>query len=775
MPKQSLQNFSSLNLISYIFLVSYLCIGFIPNLEAVDKIAPQWLVMSLLNLMSLIFFYKNRTSFSIPITSVFKAKLSLIYIGFILWAIGSIFYAINSTEVIVNISRQLNVLIMFLSMSICVFNLKNNFRFISWIITIILGFEIFAVLNEALEMINSKGVIDSVVLKGVTANRNITAFSIAIKIPFLLYLIYLTKKNWDKFLLSSIITLSLVCLSMIQSRASFVAIGFLALAFIILNLVLFLKNEKKLNHLFKIRFLVLPIFIAVAVNQTIISDKGADFISRAATISLSTNDGSVNQRLRYYNDVLEHLVSNPLFGVGLGNWKLKSIDYDKNDINGYVVPYHAHSDFIQLGAELGIIGFLLYLGIFISVIYYVIYLIKQKDIEINKKILFFLLLSALGVYSVDANLNFPIARPQVLVIWTLILGIITSQYQKFQNQSSKVKHNKIISNSFIITATLLVLPSIFINNQVYKSLKGQMFLLQDFNTNQYNLPLNQVDNIVPEIPNITVTTIPINSVKARYYVKAKKYDKALNLINKGTKANPYLYYSEILKSQVFEEKGQLDSAMIYAKKAFFGLPNNDLHSSRYVNLISITRDKDALEEAFDLLTIKNKLINWKNYLVIASNLESKNNPELIDRANTALELFPNNGDIKRLHSRIILGVNALRISSDFSNKGLEYFNKQDYKNAAIQFENAYNANPLDYAFFENAATANYMIGNFEKAIEQIDIVINELNPLNGKCEYIKALIYIKRDDPIGACPFLKISKDSGFKEAEAIFDQYCRN
>ena len=92
--------------------------------------------------------------------------------------------------------------------------------------------------------------------------------------------------------------------------------------------------------------------------------------------------------LGYYNDVLEHLVSNPFFGVGLGNWKLKSIDYDKNDINGYVVPYHAHSDFIQLGAELGIIGFLLYLGIFILVIYYVIYLIKQKDIDINKKTLF---------------------------------------------------------------------------------------------------------------------------------------------------------------------------------------------------------------------------------------------------------------------------------------------------------------------------------------------------------------------------------------------------
>ena len=39
------------------------------------------------------------------------------------------------------------------------------------------------------------------------------------------------------------------------------------------------------------------------------------------------------------------------FGTGLGNWKIKSIDYDSKDIVGYIVPYHAHSDFIQLGAE----------------------------------------------------------------------------------------------------------------------------------------------------------------------------------------------------------------------------------------------------------------------------------------------------------------------------------------------------------------------------------------------------------------------------------------
>ena len=462
------------NIISTVLILLYLCIGFIPNLKAVDRIAPQWLTMSILNLLSLIFFYRKRILLSIPIIQILKAKLSIIYLCFIIWASGSVFYAINSTEVIVNISRQFNVLVMYFSISICVFNLKDNFRFITWVIALILGIEIYAVFTEAVEMISTKGFINSGVLKGVTANRNITAFSIAIKLPFLLYLTYLTKGKLIKLSILSTITMGLVCLSMIQSRASFVAIGFLALAFIVLNVFIFLKDERKLNHLYKIGFLIIPILISVLINKTIISDKGADFISRASTISLSTNDGSVNQRLRYYNDVFEHMISNPIFGVGLGNWKLKSIDYDKKDIEGYVVPYHAHSDFIQLGAELGVIGFILYLGIFFLAIYYSFSLIKELNTQIIEKIFLFLLLSALAIYSVDANLNFPIARPQVLVIWTLIIGLITSRYQIFYNKNSKVKQNKIISNSFIFIAAILVLPSIYINNQVYKSLKGSI-------------------------------------------------------------------------------------------------------------------------------------------------------------------------------------------------------------------------------------------------------------------------------------------------------------
>ena len=414
MAQSKTSSFNATSVFSGVFLILYLCLGFVPNLEAVDKIAPQWLALAILNLVSLGHLYYQKLRFSIPITATLTSWLTLTYIGFILWAGLSYFYAINSTEVLVNITRQANVMIMVIIMGILLYQFPNKMHLVSWCITLILSVEVYAVLIEAQEMISTTGLINSGTLKGVTANRNITAFSFAIKIPFVLFLLHAISKRFLKVLLTLLIFLTLICISMIQSRASFIAVGIILIGYVGLYLVLYFK-VKRLQSIYRIGSLILPLIAAILINQTYLSKFGADAVSRAATISVSTNDGSVNQRLRYYEDVLTHMSSNPIFGVGLGNWKLKSIDYDARDIVGYVVPYHAHSDFIQLGAELGVLGFLLYLGIFVWAVYFVYRLIRYSTLSQNEKVFIFLLLVALGVYSVDANLNFPIARPQVLV------------------------------------------------------------------------------------------------------------------------------------------------------------------------------------------------------------------------------------------------------------------------------------------------------------------------------------------------------------------------
>lgn len=759
------------NLLASFFLVLYLCIGFIPNWAAVDKIAPQWLGMNILNSIVVLYLLYNRKHFFEAFSKTLSSKLTWLYGFFILWAAGSFFYAINQTEQLVNITRQVNVFLMYACMLVLVGKIPNKISFLSWIIVFILTVEIYYVLIQAMGMIETNGAIQPGALKGVTANRNITAFSLAIKMPFVYYLLHTQKKLFIKIGLAVLTFTVFLCLTMIQSRASFLATGFGIVAFMGALVILYLKSEKKNSKMlfFSSLGVLLPLLLAITINQTVLKNKGADAVSRAATIGAITTDDSITARIRYYTDVLNQFQSSPIFGVGLGNWKLKSIDFDKYDINGYVVPYHAHSDFIQLGAELGVFGFLSYLGIFFVTLFFAYKIITNTNRSLQERLFVFLLMVALGIYSVDASLNFPIARPQVLVVWTLILALIGFYYY----EQEEVKTPKLYTLSFLWISLLVLIPSLYVSNSVYKSLKGQMFLLQDFNTNKYSVPLNEIEDIVPDIPNITVTTIPLKSVKARYYLNAKKYDRALELVEEGTSANPYLFYSELLKSQIYSAKGQIDSAKQYAQKAFFGLPNNALHAATYLNLLSQTRDANGLEDAFELLTAKGDLNNWKNYLIIANNIMTPSDPTLIQRAQKAIELFPTNGDIKSLFNLIAVGQEKINEAQQFSASGLNFFNQQNYAQAAEQFEKALALNPYEYAFYENAATANYLIGDLNKAQEQIDKVINEMNPLNGKCEYIKALIFIKMGDPVGACPLLATARDSGYTQADGIFQQYC--
>jgi len=630
----------------FIFLL-YLLIGFIPNWQAIDRIAPQWLAMNLVNILSVSYIAYNRKSLSQSIQTFFNSRITIFYLFFIVWAAFSFFYAINKTEQLVNISRQFNVFVMFGSMFILLVNFKSKFEFFSWVFTVFLGIEIFYVLLEAQQMISTNGYISPGSLKGVTANRNITAFSLAIKLPFIFFLLTQVNKKIYKLLLFIVLFFTFFGLLMIQSRASFLATGFGVISFIGGLLFLDIKKEQKLK--FKLQPLILTIVAltaAISINQTVLKDKGADAVSRAVTIGQITTDDSITARLRYYSNALDQILSSPILGVGLGNWKLKSIDYGKYDIKGYIVPYHAHSDFIQLGAELGVIGFFSYLSIFIFLIFMGFRVFFNQLEPLEKRLFILLMIVSLGIYSVDSSLNFPIARPQVLIVWTFLLAIISLNVSKKEIKKLNTKYY------LIYLIFLFLIPTLYINKSVFNSLKGQTFLLQDFNSNQFNVPLNQVETIVPDIPNITVTTIPINSIKARYYINAKQYDKALALLEKGTKANPYLYYSEILKSQIFQEKGQIDSALIYAKKAFFGLPDNDLHAYRLINLINLKRDRESLEEAFDLLTFKNNENNWKNYLSVASGLYPPRDKVLMERSKKATQLFPTNPEFQKLYRQI---------------------------------------------------------------------------------------------------------------------------
>jgi len=768
-PKQKTPD--TINFIPSLFIIGFLVVGFVPNLEAVDKIAPQWLYLSILNLLCGIFLYYKRKRFEEQFLAVLSSFTSLSYMGFVVWAALSYFYAINPTEVLVNIVRHFNTLFMFLHLGILLYNIRDKNRLLSFAIMAILSVEVYAVLEQALEMYKSGG-INPGVLKGVTANRNITAFSIAIKIPYVLYLIIRSPKLWVKIAYAFLILMSLFSLSMIQSRASFVAAALIGVLLLFWTAFNYFKT-RSIRAFSPNLFYLLPLILALVLNQTLISDKGADALSRAATISVSTNDGSVNQRLRYYEDVLNHITKNPVLGVGIGNWKLTSIDYDKEDITGYIVPYHAHSDFIQLGAELGFLGFLLYLGVFLFAAYFAFVILFKSGLEADNKWFVFLLITALGVYFIDANLNFPIARPQVLAPWALTMALITFYYHKATQKTSPPKKVKALT-FFPLLAIGLMIPSIGITHTTYQSLKGQLFLLRDFNNNQYSVTMDKIDHITPELPNITVTTIPMKSIKARYYFNAKKYDKALALLNQGIPANPYLFFSENLKAQIFLQQGKIDSAHVNARKAFYGLPKNGLHASIYAQTLQIKKDRSETLKVFELLSKKSGPAIWKNFLIVISQMTASQDPEFIKYASKAVELFPNDKELFTLKKLAVVGQQKVNEAAAISQLGLNYFNQGKYVEAAMEFEKALKIDTLEYSYFENAASAFYMAGDYAKALIYSDRVISEFNPKTGKSEYINALVHFNIGGVPRACELLRQAIGYGYTQAQATLDQRCK-
>ena len=217
----------------------------------------------------------------------------------------------------------------------------------------------------------------------------------------------------------------------------------------------------------------------------------------------------------------------------------------------------------------------------------------------------------------------------------------------------------------------------------------------------------------------------------------------------------------------------VDSAYYYGRKAFYNLPNNSLHSTNYVNILIQKADIIEINKAFELLTYKDNKINWKNYLVAASNFTLPGNKILTERAKIAKDKFIDDLEFDNLYKTIAVGNQNFIEALNISQKALDFYNTKNYILAAEYYQKSIDLNPLEFSYRENAAASYYLIGDLINAEKHIDVVLNEMNPLTGKAEYIKAIIFIAMGDNLGACPFLQTSLDSGYEQARQVYDQNC--
>lgn len=799
-----LKNTTKIAWIPFLILVLYMAVHFIPTMNAIDVMGPQWLYLSLLDILVAGYILARKDLYFDTIQLIFTQLFSKLLLGLFILAGISIFFAINRVEAWVCYARFIVTVIAFFNISVLFQGSQNLFKVLSQILSIVLFIESVQYFGKFFN-----GLTDTPLgtlinnLNGNTGNKNIFAASLAIKVPFVLYALYYSKLAERIFHLIAL-TIGIATLFMASARASYVSLIIVSISYVGFLFIQYLKNRETEKLLYRIAYLILPILAAYFISQitytqaTTIQGNNAgrygNVVSNISSIAL-TNDAS-SYRFKLWEHAADYILKKPLMGCGYGNWKLASIPYEKEYINDLNVPAHAHNDFLEHAAELGLLGGLLYVSLYLCLFLFTLRTWRSAATEEVKLISLFSFF-ALLVYAVDAGLNFPIERAIMQVFFALVCAFNVGAYiiARKQINTEETQPSKTLWHPLYgLFTIILLLPATYINYMTYISLKAQMKVVPDLKNEPMTLPLAEVKNMFPPIPNLTSSSQPIEAIIGRYYSENKQYDDALRLLRKAMPYNPYVYYSHFLMANVYFLTEKLDSAKYYAETAFYNRPRANTYYQTLIAVEAKRRDTAALGKAFRTYTrYRNEAFPWQLYLLGMLNAMQRGTPALLQMADSALVMFKPaenttpSADYQALIKRkeeIQNNMNTTVVNASSQddinrataiyNEAVAAFGKGDNATAARKFVAALNISPFSYSMFENAGICYYNLKEYKKAIYYFDKVIAMKVTNDGKSEFFKGASLINSGDKENGCKAMQIAVAKKYPGAADILTQFCK-
>jgi O-antigen ligase len=772
-------NSSSTSFTSSILIVLYILTGTLPNFDAIDILAPQWVYLCSINILVAVYLLYNKDSFASFFSFLSKSYFFLFYAFFIFWAALSINYAINKSETIINFPRYFNVFVAISFVTLLLSKIPNRFHFISVVLSSFLFLEVSLYYNQFIEQITTSDVFNSLSLKGFSGNKNIAAASMVVKLPFALYLLIKLEKLWVKITLLALLTLTYIALTIIYARAALLSSTLIMILFVMYQVYVFFFKGRSFKKLYThSAFIVLPFFIAFFSSELLSSSLNTrSYADRVETIGLTRQASS--GRFNYWESAFESFSENPIIGSGLGNFKIKSIAYGADYIHGYTVPYHAHNDFIHTATELGIFGFIAYFGSFLLLAFYLLQLFRKSSSQ--KQMGFVILFLALVGYGMDAFFNFPVARPLMQSALALIVALIVSEYLDLNNTSLHSNTSKSANRKYILSITLtslFLIPSLIVHVISYRALTQQGALLYEFNNAKYNMTLAQLDEISNDFPNLTETAMPIKSMKARYFYNNGLKEQAYDLIRGGVKDNPYIRFNENLLSQFYFNDKQYDSSYHYAKIAFDNLPNNMPHFNMYMQNLVLKRDRDAMIAAYDrvLPLVRGDTKTVRSiFLRSIGQISNVGDPYTLQKAEEAFKLYPSDGQFFELYRIFTYGQQNIVQAKAFYKEATELYGQKKFSEAAAIFVKATDLDALDLTYSLNAGLAFYEAKDFENAIRYLKVTdTSHKDTLKEKAlRYLALSYYASGQQPQACAQFLRLKDRYPKRMYQQEFQKYC--
>ena len=588
-------------LVPLVLVAGFALTGLVPQFDGVDVMGAQWLYLSILNLLTFGWLWRNGVG--LP-TAIYQNLLFGAFAALLVIALASFTVALNPVESLVTYSRLLTTFL-------AVWGLVQVVRTAPSMVPAAIGLlAAVAVLEAVLLLYDLAGIwnthvsLDQLILglRGNAGNKNIIAAALAVKWPFVLLQtcsggVLRRASGWlGGFLV-------LIALLLLNARAAYLSAGFIALG--MAAWPLFAHRGRPLRtRIGPAASLFLLVVSAIGLSQMLIGTVGSGkakgtygaATERLADIAIS-NEGS-SGRLVLWRNAIDHIGHHPLLGGGYGNWKIHSIPYERYDLPGFGVRKHAHNDFLQMTADTGLAGGLAYLLIFVGAALIVIRRLRASDPITPQALMAWSVALAWGAFAIDALFNFPTERAGIQAVFAFLVALPLVWMGEAKD------HHRHPSRILTVIALMLGVGVCWVNYNGYRAMAAQSTVASDWfrQTSDELVKLNvdpdELARAFPAFPDLGELAMPIDLIKAKYYCEQKRYDEALPLIASGRTRNPYIGYDHFLLAMMAHEQGDHERAWTHADSAVALRPaNQQLQRLQHV-IATALRDTVRLRHAF---------------------------------------------------------------------------------------------------------------------------------------------------------------------------------
>jgi len=726
----------------------------------------QWLYSSSLSLGIVAYIALRYKAYEEAIQQVLAYKFTWVFSLLVFWAIGSYYYAINPTETLVTLARLITTYFVFLNLSILYYQQDRAFLFtgIAYAITAFLFFDAIYVIKGFSANLRTMDLDAAILgLNKYHGNKNVTAATLLILIPFAMYVI-MSSKWLGKIAGIIALFLGTFGLFLLNTRSTYV--GF-ALIFVLLFAGLIWKQKAALKP--ALFFVLLPAVVAIfAANMRLkLAVAGQENTGGYGTVTKRIGDINIaseqNSRIHLWGTAADYALHHPVLGAGYGNWKLASIPYERELANELFVPYHAHNDYIEMFADLGLVGGLCFAGLFLLLFYYSLHFLAQKRGDELMVIIAFL---AVTCYGVDALLNFPAERTAMQTMLSLAAALVLIPLDK------SPLNLRALPFVYLIVGVALLAPAIYIANETFESLKIQKFVMGEVNADPKMSTLD-VEKL-PDIPNLSSSTLPMKAMLSRYYIRDKRFDDALRVLKESEKDNPFLHYNDFLRTSIYASLNKMDSAHYYAKRAFDAWPRA---SSYYKNMIFTSaklKDTNEIKRALlvSLDVHNDNALVWNQYLLGMFEVKQGADKSLLAQLEKTLKKFPADTAILNPTKNLLRGGN--RDLQGLTAKGNALFVKGKYIQAAAVYKELASLDPGNFSHLENIGICYYAGRKFAESL--FYFAQSEQHPANntGKSAYFAGMSQLSLGKKAESCASFTRSQAKGYPDAAAALAQHCK-